>query len=764
MDAPENVEREPEVSVTDGPPPDISPTDMPATEIPPPAEAPTDSPEIDFEYVPMGRQGKVQMALHVGSANFTDKFDVTDAEGREKFIKKVLEQYPALNAGDLNAELIKIGGEIADRNLHRDDDKVSSDGEEGDEFGDGGDAGVLVEIVKRDGVELLHAGSRHDAEGFATIQIDNHKETWPIKSIGFGHWLRQRFYELTERAPIAQAFTDAINLLSSIAIFEGKETQVFVRLAEHEGDIWLDLGDEHWRAVQITKRGWDVIDGSKVPVKFVRRRGMLGLPVPVPGGTVDELRRFVNMPTDDLWFLYAGSLISLFRPRGPFIVMVFTGQQGSAKSSSARKTRALVDPNKAPLRRLTRDDRDLMIAANNAFVLAFDNLSHIPPSISDALCSLATGGGFGTRLLYSDDEEKLFDSMRPVILNGIEDIATRADLLDRAVLFNLPAMDEGRLREEADLERDFEEARPRILGALLDAACEALRRIDSVQLKRKPRMVDFAKWCTAGETAFGWKPGTFLDAYMRNRGDATSIAMESSAIGPALLECMENVPERTGTHGELLRLLADHYTNLNTRERKDWPKTPKGFSDALRRLIPTLHALGIQVVVGTREPGGKRERMVTLRRVAPTPSGDGRGDAAGQSEADNRPGKSGSGDTAEAVRDGWDGRDVRVPTSPKTASNPSDGGAGVTGNPQPDGQAQHSTEEVGTEPSQSSQPSRNGPGDPQEADSPGRSRDSSTADGTVERPEPDAVIEPVDPPRRRAKQAEFIEDPGEWEH
>jgi hypothetical protein len=687
-------------------------------------------PDIDLEYLPIARQGKIQMALHIGSASFTDKFDVTDAEGRAKFVKQVLEKYPALNVTELESELIKIGGEIAERNMAgKGDAAPQGDGEEGDSFGDGGDAAVLVGIVTKDGVELLHAGSRHDAEAFATIQVERHKETWPIKSTGFAHWLRRRFYEFTERAPVAQSFTDAINLLSAIAMFEGEECPVFVRVAEHEGDIWLDLADDQWRAVRITKSGWEVVEGDNVLVKFVRRRGMLPLPVPVAGGTIDELRRFVNMPTDDLWVLYAGSLIALFRPRGPYIVIVFTGQQGSAKSSTARKTRALVDPNKSPLRRLTRDDRDLMIAANNAFVLAFDNLSHIPPAISDALCSLATGGGFSTRQLYTDDEEKLFDAMRPVMLNGIEDIATRADLLDRAVLFNLPAMDEKKLREEAELDREFEEARPRILGALLNAASEALRRFESIVLERKPRMVDFAKWVTAGETAFGWKPGTFLDAYMRNRGDAHAIAMESSTVGAPLLALVEKEREWTGTHGELLKLLEDDlYADKKTRERKDWPQTPKGLSDAIRRLIPTLRALGVEVIAGERKSGGKRERQITLRRITPEKPSDGAGQSRDGAE-NERPGESAPGGAEKADSGRWDGRDVGVPPSQKNGVAAGDD----RGEQRPAAAAGESAanKKVGTEPSQASQPSRNGPGAPENAVREGRLRDGAPVSGTV---------------------------------
>src|SRR3954463_7468851 len=139
---------------------------------------------------------------------------------------------------------------------------------------------------------------------------------------------------------------------------------------------------------------------------------------------------------------------------------------------------------------LRRDERDLFIAASNGHVLAFDNISGLPPWVSDSLCRLATGGGYAVRQLYSDGDEVLFDAARPMILNGIEDIVTRPDLADRAILLTLDPIPEGRRRPEAELRVEFEADRPRILGALLDAVSEGLRRLSETHLPNPPRMAD----------------------------------------------------------------------------------------------------------------------------------------------------------------------------------------------------------------------------------------------------------------------------------
>lgn len=102
-------------------------------------------------------------------------------------------------------------------------------------------------------------------------------------------------------------------------------------------------------------------------------------------------------------------------------------------------------------------------------VIACDNISYLPPWLSDALCQLATGSGFSTRTLYENDEETIFDAERPVILNGIEVAASREDLLDRCLLIGCPAIPDGRRRTEEAFRSSYTEARARIPGALLGA-------------------------------------------------------------------------------------------------------------------------------------------------------------------------------------------------------------------------------------------------------------------------------------------------------
>jgi hypothetical protein len=271
--------------------------------------------------------------------------------------------------------------------------------------------------------------------------------------------------------------------------------------------------------------------------------------------------------------------------------------------------RRLIDPNSAPLRALPREDRDLFIAANNAHLLAFDNISKLPDWISDTLCRLATGGGFATRQLYSDQDEALFDAMRPIILNGIEDIVGRPDLADRSLFLDLKNIAEDKRKSELVFWNDFERAHPGILGALLDGVVHGLRELPSTRLKKTPRMADFALWATACETAF-WQRETFAQAYQQNREGAVGTVIEADLVASAVQSFVAARTNWHGTSADLLGALKMEAGEDQVR-LKEWPATPRALSGRLRRAQATLRKVGVEITF-ERKPGGNRVRTITI--------------------------------------------------------------------------------------------------------------------------------------------------------
>jgi hypothetical protein len=448
----------------------------------------------------------------------------------------------------------------------------------------------------------------HTASGsaFADFMIDGHRETWPIRGKRFRTWLRRCHYEQTGNALSGPIMNSALDLLEAQAQFDGPERSVHVRIAEHAGHIYLDLADECWRAVEIGPGGWQVV-GSP-PVRFRRAAGMLPLPVPQRGGSIEELASFLNLSSRNEFVLIVAWLLATLRAGGPYPILAISGEQGSAKTVLSKLLKDLVDPNMAPVRALVREERDLVIAANNSYVLAFDNLSSLPHALSDAFCRLATGASFGLRQLYTDADEVLFQAARPILFNGIEDVITRPDLADRAILLTLSPIAHHR-RSERQIWRDFELARPRLLGSLLDAAALGLRNLHNLKCEQLPRMTDFALWTAACETAF-WPAGTFAPAYEANRRGAIEDLIDADPIAARVREIMTNRVTWTGTASELLRMGSG---SVLLSGNASWPKSPRELAGGLRRAQTSLRALGIEVYFG-RE-GRVGTRVIRFRKA-----------------------------------------------------------------------------------------------------------------------------------------------------
>jgi len=509
-------------------------------------------------------------------------------------------------------------------------------------------------------VRLGSAGTLFsDALGacYARITVADHRECWPLRSKGFRRWITGAYFADTGRAPNGEALTSALNLLEAKAQFGAPAEPVYVRVApDGRGGLYIDLGDPAWRALHVTGAGWEI--DADVPVNFIRAAGSLALPEPVGGASLDELRAFVNVTEGD-WPLLKAFLRGCLNPHGPYPLLSLNGEQGSAKSTTARMIRSLVDPRTPDLRAEPREIRDLSIAARGSWLVTFDNISHLPHWLSDALCRLATGGGFATRELYTDFDEALFDAIRPVILTGITDYIVKDDLLDRTIPVTLSPIPEDRRRPEKALRAAFEAARPRLLGALLDDVAAALRTLPGVELRRHPRLADFALWAIAAERGRD-EPAHFMPAFTKARAAGHEQAIEASPIGGALLAFVADDLERgpwQGTATDLLARLAVLGGEAATRQR-EWPKTPRGLSGMLRGLAPALRATGVETTFDVRE-GKHRNRLIRLERADTRPPrnagpGPSASSAPSAEDAPQESPPSAGADGATPSADGWD--------------------------------------------------------------------------------------------------------------
>lgn len=439
--------------------------------------------------------------------------------------------------------------------------------------------------LARSQCQFLHDAQR---EPYAVFEAAGARQVHRVLSQGFSDYLSHAYYIQHDRAPTEQSLKVALATLRGQAQFEGEACEVFTRIAKTEAGYWLDLCNDAWQCVQITPTGWAVVAGAGAPL-FTRSGPMRPLPVPERGGTLDALWPLVNVPVADRLMVLAWMLECL-RADTPHVVLELVGEQGSAKSSTQRALRRLIDPNQSDLRTAPKSVEDVWIAARNSHMVSLENLSHLHPQYQDALCVLATGGGYATRTLYTNAEETILELRKPIVLNGISVIVTAQDLLDRCLHIDLPTIHNRELA--GDMEARFEAAQPALLGALLDLFVKVLATLPSVQIppEQRPRMADFAALGEAVFRVHGEPAGAFLARYGAMREDGVRRTIDASPVGAALAAYLADVAGGfNGTLSELLDRL-DRYRPHG----EAWPRSPKGLGDALRRLAPALRLIGFE--------------------------------------------------------------------------------------------------------------------------------------------------------------------------
>jgi energy-coupling factor transporter ATP-binding protein EcfA2 len=436
---------------------------------------------------------------------------------------------------------------------------------------------------------------------YVSLPVEGHIETMPVKSSAFRLWIQRQYYSILQKAANRQALQDALGVLEARALFDGPMLPVFIRVAGDEDKIYLDLCNDQWQVVEITRDSWQIIDNP--PVKFTRRPGMLPLPLPERGGSIDDLRPFLNLPQGEAgeisWKLIISLLVMALRPNGPYPSGGVVGPQGCAKTTLCRMLRALIDPNSSPVRSEPKELRDLIISAQNSWIVSLDNLTKIPQWLSDALCRLATGGGFSTRTLYSNDDETIFESQRPTLMSSINTVAHSQDLADRLIFIELAMIEESARQEESIIWQRFEEARPKILGALLDGVAMALRRYPTLKLSRLPRMADFAKWATAAEAAWGWPDGAFMAAYDSNRAGIVQASIEADPVSFAICEFMKKRETWEGRAADLLEelknMISEDVQDMKVGKSFAFPRTANTLMRRLKKAIVFLKQSGVSI-------------------------------------------------------------------------------------------------------------------------------------------------------------------------
>ncbi len=450
----------------------------------------------------------------------------------------------------------------------------------------------LVELAMREGtyfhdptgagwVDFVHAGQRYTAR---------------VKSNQFRDFLARAFWDATGKTFSAEAWSRALSVLEGKARWETPQREVWRRVGRQGDKIYIDLTPD---VVEVGPEGWRVLPYADCPVAFNRSDCQLPLPVPQPGGSLEDLWRLLNVKEPDRP-LVLGWLLSCLVPDGPKPILVLTGEKGAGKSSAAALLKRLVDPTKAPKLTSVGGPRQMATAALGRWVLVFDNLSYLSAEQQDLLCCVSTGAGFSHRALYTDLEEIFLEYRRPQILTGVDLVPTRSDLLDRSILVRLDRIPDELRLPEAALEQLMAELLPGIYGALLDLLATGIRNLPTTKPAKLPRMADFALLCIAAGIPH------FVQAYTRNVQEGSQAAVEADPVAALLQQLVEQEGSWEGTATELVARLQELDPTSRDLQRLSSRALGRRLAGSLRG---DLQAVGIGVEQ-VRDPKQRRIRLV----------------------------------------------------------------------------------------------------------------------------------------------------------
>ena len=449
-------------------------------------------------------------------------------------------------------------------------------------------AETIIRLVEEKDTILFHDTAK---DPYAAIMIDGHREVWNIDNTDFNTWLNSLYYSAEKKPAKKDSLSQAKEVLKARAVFENtKAIPLDTRVAELDNAFWYNLSNNDWQAIKITADGWEIEDNP--PILFKRFRHQNSQCLPSKDGDIRRILKYINLQENHTLFLCW--LVCCFVPNIPHAMPIFFGEKGAAKSTSCALLKKIIDPSSLGVLTLQKAERTMAVNLQNHWFLPFDNVSFINEETSDTLCRAITGSGIQQRKLHTNGDDYIFTFKRCIALNGINNVARRSDLLDRAILIELSRIDEDKRKENSAITKEFDKDLPLILGNIFDILSKAIKIYPNVKLNKLPRMADFSHWGYAIAQALGNLGETFLDEYKCNYNKQNIEAINSDIVATLLIAFMKEKEIWKGKVSELLKEL----TYLADREKiktktNDFPSQANLLSRKLNSLKSNFKSIGI---------------------------------------------------------------------------------------------------------------------------------------------------------------------------
>jgi len=484
-------------------------------------------------------------------------------------------------------------------------------------------------------LERIEAGFRNgniasycDENGKIIVAFKNSegKQTiYDAKSMAFEQYLYVDHYKETELMPKDSEVKKAKQIIAIRAHLSQKVTMhnriaLYVDPITQERAIYYDPADDTGQAVKITKSGVKIVDDP--PVKFKHCRNIakqVWLPQIAQRSEsaiawTERLKKFLNLSGDGYQTLFIIWLVSCLIPGYPHPIAILHGEQGSGKSIACSVARRLIDPAKRELLAMPNTPAALGASLVNNYMAPIDNVDVIQPWQSNILCRSVTNGEIFRTNIREYDEEVVVSANHCVILNGITQVATMPDLLDRSIIFGMNRITSAERKDEQTFWREFEADLPYILDGMFETLARAMKIHDEVHLDALPRMADFCKWGYAIAEALDAGGGDkFLEFYLKNIDTANDEAIFNNPVASSVYALMSDRHQwGEDTMTELFKAL-DNVAGITGINKAKLPKAANSLSRALKRVQTNLEAVGISFSFGTSsDPATMNCRTITI--------------------------------------------------------------------------------------------------------------------------------------------------------
>jgi len=480
------------------------------------------------------------------------------------------------------------------------------------------DEKTIQKLLKLAEKQIL--GKRIDASNsyavYGYFKNNNHIETRLIDSLTSRTWLKIAYLEDSDEIVSNELCDNVLDIIAGKSFSDNTPRQtVFNRIAMKDDCIYYDPTWEDWKIIKIGSKGYEIIDTALDTPLFERKQHQKPQvkPEKVDYDALDKLCDWLRIKQADR-FIFKIHFVSLFLEKYPMPIMVFTGEQGSIKTTITGTVKGIVDPSSQEHLEIPDKPEDMVIQMYNRYLSAFDNITGFNQKISDRFCRVVTGLGVSKRQLYKDTDEIILTMIRKIILNGIAPSLDYPDLRDRCIFYESTPIDEDKRLTLEEFNMEIVKIKPGVIDQIFMILVTAIKEYSKSKndLKGKmQRMSDFSVWGEAISRAMGTKPMQFIEIYKKRILQDALDVVDTYPIVSLVQGLMKNKTEpyedSIGNFHHLMKTLASNESIDIKSKYSRFPKAPNKVTQQLMILRQVFQKLGF--VIHIRRYWEKEEKF-----------------------------------------------------------------------------------------------------------------------------------------------------------